>query len=1022
MKAKKVKVVKLKKKYAIILVIALLGVFAIVLGTSYAFFTSSVAGKEYVVYAGNLEISYEKKTDVINLPAAKPMTNEEGLLTTPYSFDVKNIGTLASKYQIRLEEDTNNTLPLEYVKISVYKNDTEYLKPTKLSDLSSTLVIVDDGLLTGMVNDTPSSDNYKVRMWVDINAGNDMVGKEFKARIVIDGMQNVEDGFNINTRPIITLNKLNGNTHINLVKGDTFTDPGVESVKDDKDVLKKSDVTTTIEYYDGTNLSTVDSVNTNDTGVYYITYSISDNDNLEGKTIRIVTVNNEGTIPAITLNGSNITIGENGTFTDPGVTVGTNIQVATLGEVKNKVPGVYTIKYIAIDANNNNMNSVTRTVTVVPKYRESLLAGADPVLTDNLVPVTIDSDGTVHKADITSNWYSYQNKNWANAVVLRNNQIEDLSGHRNDATIHGATLTNEGLVFDGVDDYAVTNDVIDYNSTKELTIEFEAKLTKKENNNPISILFESSNNYSNNANSYSINSGEAFSFHTSSNYNLKNTSDMYANSFQKYTITVNTDNEYNKYINIYTNGIKQDLIDLYSTSLANLNFNNYILNIGSRGGTEKFANMTLKNLKIYTKELTQQEITNNINGNTTTDNLILHYDFTNNGLNKPVYNNNEVIPEDSIESYFVWIPKYSYQLWNLGNYNSLTTLTDNTQTINIKFGTTNTSDSNSGECTTPMSNNQGIAGSSGNCVVGDYMTHPAFLAFDTNGIWVGKFETGYNGATSTAEAQVASNDSTKLIIKPNVYSWRSVTAGNMFKASYDYLRNDESHMMKNTEWGAVAYLGHSAYGSATSVRVNNNSAYITGYAATEEPTVGYNSSSIDGNRYESTTLGASGTYTKPYNTSVGYTASTTGNITGVYDMSGGAWEYVMGYTTGASTEGGTSKITTIYPDFLTNSSWSKYYDKYTATSTAWTEYNNRILGDATGEMGPFASTADPDGNSRYKSSWYQDYAHFVGSSQPWFYRGGYYIHGVEAGSFAFNHRPGGVHSTISFRLVLAPTE
>ena len=192
MEPKKVKVIKLKKKYAIILVIALLGIFGVVAGSSYAFFTSSINGKEYVVYSGTLEIGYEKKTNVINIPNATPMSNSDGLATTPYSFDVKNNGTLAAKYQVRLEEDTNNTLPLEYVKISVYKNDIEYLKPTKLSNLNSNLVIVDNGLL-----DASGTDNYKVRLWVDLGAGNDVVGKEFKARIVIDGMQDVADGFDV---------------------------------------------------------------------------------------------------------------------------------------------------------------------------------------------------------------------------------------------------------------------------------------------------------------------------------------------------------------------------------------------------------------------------------------------------------------------------------------------------------------------------------------------------------------------------------------------------------------------------------------------------------------------------------------------------------------------------------------------------------------------------------------------------------------------------------------------------------
>ena len=385
------------------------------------------------------------------------------------------------------------------------------------------------------------------------------------------------------------------------------------------------------------------------------------------------------------------------------------------------------------------------------------------------------------------------------------------------------------------------------------------------------------------------------------------------------------------------------------------------------------------------------------------------------------YKNGETIPESNVESYFVWIPKYSYQLFDLGNYSSLTSISNKTQEIKIKFGTGNTSDSISGECTTPFSNNQGIAGSSGNCKVGDYMTHPAFLAFDTLGLWVGKFETGYDGATSTTSAQVNIVDTSKIIIKPNVYSWRNITVGNAFKNSYDYKRDLDSHMMKNTEWGSVAYLQHSKYGSQVSVRINNNSSYITGYAATIEPTLGYNGgTSIEGNRNESTNLRVDGTYTINYLNSNSVVASTTNNYTGIYDMSGGAWEYVMGYTTGATTVGGTSGITNLYSNFFSNSSYSKYWDKYTLT--AETNYNNRILGDATGEMGPFGSEKDPDGGTRNKSSWYKDYAYLVSSSTPWFARGGAWVNGIISGAFSTGFGPGYISDDKVFRIVLTPTK
>ena len=204
------------------------------------------------------------------------------------------------------------------------------------------------------------------------------------------------------------------------------------------------------------------------------------------------------------------------------------------------------------------------------------------------------------------------------------------------------------------------------------------------------------------------------------------------------------------------------------------------------------------------------------------------------------YQNGETIPEANIESYFVWIPRYKYKIFDEGNYTGLTSIESKEQVIEVVF---------ENKTTTP-SNGQ---------TVGSYLTHPAFTSFDSNGMWVGKFETGYDGATSTTAAQVNGVATDKIIIKPNVYSWRNITIGNMFKNSYDYLRSLDSHMMKNTEWGAVVYLQHSAYGSATSVRINNNSAYITGYSATVEPTKGSTASSEDGNRKESTSIGVDGT-------------------------------------------------------------------------------------------------------------------------------------------------------------------
>src|SRR5699024_208274 len=139
-------------------------------------------------------------------------------------------------------------------------------------------------------------------------------------------------------------------------------------------------------------------------------------------------------------------------------------------------------------------------------------------------------------------------------------------------------------------------------------------------------------------------------------------------------------------------------------------------------------------------------------------------------------------------------------LWDLGRYDSLTSIdTSKVHEIPIIFGDYNTNDDVDGECTTPMT-----SGATGNCAVGDYITHPAFISIPSTGFWVGKFETG---TTLTSDYNVRNGDA--IQIKSNVSSWRNIQLANMFYTSYDYKRDLDSHMMKNTEWGAVAYLQHS---------------------------------------------------------------------------------------------------------------------------------------------------------------------------------------------------------------------
>ena len=648
-------------------------------------------------------------------------------------------------------------------------------------------------------------------------------------------------------------------------------------------------------------------------------------------------------------------------------------------------------------------------------YTEGILNGTDPILKDELVPVIIEEDGTVKKANLESEWYSYANKNWANSIIL-DDQYDTLNS---EGKVVGATKEEGYVSFDGVDDY-IDLSLIEYDFGKlfTFTITFSLNEFKEENMNVLS-----------NA-QYS-----GFGLYVRPNGEIR--LEIYDTSVDDYIVLKSNffaelSNEYEVTVVLKTNEV---ILYIDGTEIVKSSFSGALkvsqvpIIIGANpelsGEHIKFSNINVRQVQIYNRALDEEEIKEISEGKVVNDEGLLRYvDFTNKS-----YENNEVIPEEAIESYFVWIPKYRYQLWDLGNYDSLTSIDESkVHEIPIIFGDYNTSDDKENECTTPME-----SGASGNCQIGDYMTHPAFISIPSTGFWVGKFETGYDGATSKVEAQQNVNDSSKIIVKPNVYSWRGIQVVNAFYSSYNYKRGLDSHMMKNTEWGAVAYLQHSIYGSATTLRINNNSEYITGYAANNEPTCGYTTPVEECNKYCN-----DGTCNVTYPSSV--LSSTTGNITGIYDLTGGAWDIVMGvmvdqngkpmsgrnslYNSGfngtfgcPTCDNDTSKLTELttgydFPD-------SKYYDAY-AYATVDEQFQRRILGDGTGEMGPFAEATYLT-QIRQIGSWYEDHAYFIWSGSPWCLRGGDYPLGVRAGMFAFGVEYGRSYNSGSFRIILTPT-
>src|SRR5574344_2787025 len=212
-------------------------------------------------------------------------------------------------------------------------------------------------------------------------------------------------------------------------------------------------------------------------------------------------------------------------------------------------------------------------------------------------------------------------------------------------------------------------------------------------------------------------------------------------------------------------------------------------------------------------------------------------------------------------SMWVWIPRYAYKIESgLG--------TTTAGAISIKFlqGTTN-NDKDGAEISTtyPTVTNNAMNG---------YYVHPAFRDGTSTGFvngewnkelpgfWVAKYAAGFQNATAgEATKTVVNSDlnytttngsnfltanlttSTKItypVFKANTYAYNMISVGDAFLLSKDIdtasmygLSNVDSHLQKNSEWGAVAYLTQSSYGrNGTEVTLNarnlNNTIKVPG--------------------------------------------------------------------------------------------------------------------------------------------------------------------------------------------------
>lgn len=324
------------------------------------------------------------------------------------------------------------------------------------------------------------------------------------------------------------------------------------------------------------------------------------------------------------------------------------------------------------------------------------------------------------------------------------------------------------------------------------------------------------------------------------------------------------------------------------------------------------------------------------------------------------------IDKNDVIAYYVWIPRYKYLLFNVNS--EVTTPRE----IQIIFEKTTDTISNGDEN-------------------GEYLSHPAFWwdndsnterasdgSEELSGIWFGKFET----SGTLDEPKIMPNTPSTTTLSVSALFNMNKKLQNTLNMTEEGASEIDTHMVKNTDWGAVAYLSHSRYGINKEIKRNSNSNYITGR---------------QGNYTYNDFLVNNGIMTSVKTPGTGTLASTTGNVYGVYDMSGCGNEYVMG----VEKVSGSDDEPYLNRGNFTTTPLPKYYNLYDYSSSS-TDHTRRILGDATGET----------------YGWYGDAAKFVSSANSWFSRGSNINDTTGAGIFAFSNYAGISDASYSSRGVL----
>lgn len=411
-----------------------------------------------------------------------------------------------------------------------------------------------------------------------------------------------------------------------------------------------------------------------------------------------------------------------------------------------------------------------------------------PIIVNGMLPVYYDENNNSWKTADESNldrnyeWYNYNEKKWANSVIIKNSDkyIYDISGNGKNILVNKELDITSGNI-------TLDNTLFGINTGLANIASIITRFRLNEIGKDNTILSFDSGNIKYDGSRFIVNiSGNSYE---SKDYNIT-PNDFYILS---YTVSSNK-------ISLYVNGNR--ILDTSSVGNGNYNIINY--GMGS--------NITISDIYVYDNVLSSSNISSNFSNDiiVLASNLVCGYnDFYPMTLSDYYRNSpyGTMINDNDIAEFYVWIPRYKYMVWNIMGSDNYSSYDAYKNGINISFekynyssgtiycdGTVCYSDKDKTIKVTNNDNNK-------------YYTHPAFTSLDKEiyGFWASKYELS---SDCNLNSCLSSNLSFKIVNNGNI--WNNNYLSNYYKAIKN--RGNNYHVIKNIEWGAIAYLSHSKYG------------------------------------------------------------------------------------------------------------------------------------------------------------------------------------------------------------------